>query len=463
MAKILLVEDDNNLREIYEARLQAEGYEIVSAPDGETALAVAKKEQPELVISDVMMPRISGFEMLDIMRNTEGLRDVKVIMLTALGQAEDKTRADTLGADRYLVKSQVTLEDIVKSASDLLNGVPAPGTATPATAQAAEELNTPGAVPNPVNVAAVPVAPAAVMPAPDPVPAPMPAPAAVMPVDPVGPTPDAVTPVAPAVDPSTAMPAPAPAPAPMFTPPPDLPTASPAATTPLPDPGMASRTPDFNAPAATTPPPADASSGPTADAPDASALSEAVKDLIDGTAAESAPMPGPTTEPVIPAPAPDITTQPDITGTPAPESTPVIPDLPTSSSDASTPVTDASATPEAASATDDTMPSLDSAAMSKKKTIQPLDQNDSTAPPPADLHDLLAKEGLDHNGEVVPAPTPAAVPAPTTDLTAPVADAPAEPEHPMHTPAAPHQPGHVISPNPTDANGNPVDPNNISL
>jgi len=127
MAKILLVEDDNNLREIYEARLQAEGYDIISAQDGEEALVKAKQEKPDLVISDVMMPRISGFEMLDILRNTEGMKDMKVIMLTALGQAEDKTRADSLGADRYLVKSQVTLEDIVKAASELLS--PAASTA----------------------------------------------------------------------------------------------------------------------------------------------------------------------------------------------------------------------------------------------------------------------------------------------------------------------------------------------
>ena len=59
MAKVLLVEDDNNLREIYEARLQAEGYDIVSATDGEQALAVAKNERPDLIISDVMMPKIS--------------------------------------------------------------------------------------------------------------------------------------------------------------------------------------------------------------------------------------------------------------------------------------------------------------------------------------------------------------------------------------------------------------------
>jgi hypothetical protein len=90
--------------------------------------------------------------------------------------------------------------------------------------------------------------------------------------------------------------------------------------------------------------------------------------------------------------------------------------------------------------------------MAKKKTIQPLEASDGSAPP-ANLHDLLAKEGLDHMGEVVQTSSP-----PATDPAA----APA-PEHPMHTPAAPHQPGHVISPNPTDANGNPVDPNNISL
>lgn len=126
MAKIMLVEDDNNLREIYEARLQAEGYTIVAAQDGEEALVIANNERPDLVISDVMMPKISGFEMLDILRNTEGLKDVKVIMLTALGQNDDQQRADRLGADRYLVKSQVTLEDIVRVAQELLTGEAAP-------------------------------------------------------------------------------------------------------------------------------------------------------------------------------------------------------------------------------------------------------------------------------------------------------------------------------------------------
>lgn len=121
MAKILLVEDDNNLREIYQARLVAEGYDIVAAQNGEEALVVAKQNKPDLIISDVMMPRISGFEMLDILRNTDELKHTKVIMLTALGQAEDQQRAGNLGADKYLVKSQVTLEDIVNAAKELLD------------------------------------------------------------------------------------------------------------------------------------------------------------------------------------------------------------------------------------------------------------------------------------------------------------------------------------------------------
>lgn len=153
MPKVMLVEDDNNLREIYEARLQAEGYTIVAAKDGEEALVVAKAEKPDLIISDVMMPRISGFEMLDILRNTDGLKDVKVIMLTALGQSDDQQRADRLGADRYLVKSQVTLEDIVKVTHELLQD----GAAEPEVPAAAAIAPTP-AVPAPTPVAADPVA-----------------------------------------------------------------------------------------------------------------------------------------------------------------------------------------------------------------------------------------------------------------------------------------------------------------
>ena len=121
MTKILLVEDDSNLREIYGARLEAEGYKIVAAIDGEEALAIAAKEKPDLIISDVMMPKISGFDMLDILRSTPDTKDVKIIMMTALSQDEDRKRGEDLGADRYIVKSQVTLDDVVTVVHELLS------------------------------------------------------------------------------------------------------------------------------------------------------------------------------------------------------------------------------------------------------------------------------------------------------------------------------------------------------
>jgi CheY-like chemotaxis protein len=125
MAKILLVEDDKSLREIYGVRLSAEGYEIVSAGDGEEALAMAIKERPDLIVSDVMMPKISGFDMLDILRSTTETKDVKVIMMTALSSEDQRARGESLGADRYLVKSQVGIEDVVRTVHDVLgDGMP---------------------------------------------------------------------------------------------------------------------------------------------------------------------------------------------------------------------------------------------------------------------------------------------------------------------------------------------------
>ena len=120
MTKILLVEDDKSLREIYGVRLLAEGYDIVSAGDGEEALAMAIKERPNLIVSDVMMPKISGFDMLDILRSTTETRGIKVIMMTALSSEEQRRRGEALGADRYLVKSQVGIEDVVRTVHEVL-------------------------------------------------------------------------------------------------------------------------------------------------------------------------------------------------------------------------------------------------------------------------------------------------------------------------------------------------------
>lgn len=137
MTKILLVEDDKSLREIYGVRLLAEGYDIVSAGDGEEALAMAIKEKPTLIISDVMMPKISGFDMLDILRSTTETRDIKVIMMTALSSDDQRSRGEQLGADRYLVKSQVGIEDVIRTVHEVLADAPAGAAAAAATATAA--------------------------------------------------------------------------------------------------------------------------------------------------------------------------------------------------------------------------------------------------------------------------------------------------------------------------------------
>lgn len=120
MAKVLLVEDDQNLREIFEMRLKAEGYNTVVAGDGEEALTVAVKEKPDLIIADVMMPKLSGFEMLETLRAAPDMAHTKVVMMTALGQAEDQARGEKLGVIKYLVKSQVTLEDFVRVVREVL-------------------------------------------------------------------------------------------------------------------------------------------------------------------------------------------------------------------------------------------------------------------------------------------------------------------------------------------------------
>lgn len=132
MTKILLVEDDKSLREIYGVRLLAEGYDIVSAGDGEEALAMAIKERPQLIVSDVMMPKISGFDMLDILRSTSETKDIKVIMMTALSSEDQRERGESLGADRYLVKSQVGIEDVVRTVHEVLADTPTAMPTTPA-------------------------------------------------------------------------------------------------------------------------------------------------------------------------------------------------------------------------------------------------------------------------------------------------------------------------------------------
>lgn len=112
--KILLVEDDEGLASVYMVRLQAEGFDVRRVPNGEDALAAALDYRPDLILLDVMMPKVSGFDVLDILRNTPETNNIRVIMLTALSQESDKERAKALGVDDYMVKSQVVIADVIE-------------------------------------------------------------------------------------------------------------------------------------------------------------------------------------------------------------------------------------------------------------------------------------------------------------------------------------------------------------
>jgi len=111
--RILLVEDDDALANVYLTRLAEEGFDVRRVANGEDALAAALNYHPDLILLDVMMPKVSGFDVLDILRNTPETANLKIIMLTALSQETDKERAQTLGVDDYLVKSQVVIADVI--------------------------------------------------------------------------------------------------------------------------------------------------------------------------------------------------------------------------------------------------------------------------------------------------------------------------------------------------------------
>lgn len=119
--KILLVEDDDTLAEVYRQRLELEGFEVRRSNNGEIALKDAVEFHPDLVLLDVMMPNLNGFDVLDILRNSPQTRNVHIIMLTALSQPKDAEKAKQLGADDFLVKSQVVIGDVVQRIKYQLN------------------------------------------------------------------------------------------------------------------------------------------------------------------------------------------------------------------------------------------------------------------------------------------------------------------------------------------------------
>jgi len=106
--KILIIEDDATISAMYKSKFEADGFEILIAADGADGLEAAKKEKPDLVMLDIIMPRMDGFSVLAELKKSQKTKNIPVIMLTNLGTDEDKDKARALGVIDYIVKANLT-------------------------------------------------------------------------------------------------------------------------------------------------------------------------------------------------------------------------------------------------------------------------------------------------------------------------------------------------------------------
>src|SRR3989344_5619420 len=121
MAKtILIIEDDKFLRELIVQKLLREGYEISEALDGEEGIKKIKEEKPDLILLDLILPGIDGFEVLSQMREESRLSSIPVIILSNLGQKEDVEKGMKLGAVDYLIKAHFTPGEIIEKIKNIL-------------------------------------------------------------------------------------------------------------------------------------------------------------------------------------------------------------------------------------------------------------------------------------------------------------------------------------------------------
>lgn len=118
--KLMVVDDDRFITKVYSIKLSHEGYDVILAYNGEEALEKARKEKPGLVLLDLIMPRMDGFEALEKMKKDPKMKNIPVVVLSNLGQDTDIDRAMDLGAEDYLVKSNVSLKYILEKIDQYL-------------------------------------------------------------------------------------------------------------------------------------------------------------------------------------------------------------------------------------------------------------------------------------------------------------------------------------------------------
>lgn len=122
MKKILFIEDESALQKIIGESLEQENYEIISAIDGEIGLKLAQKEKPDLIILDLVLPKMHGFDVLKKLKEDVETKNIPVIILTNLEGVKDIDKAIELGATTYLVKAQYDLKEVVEKIKKTLAG-----------------------------------------------------------------------------------------------------------------------------------------------------------------------------------------------------------------------------------------------------------------------------------------------------------------------------------------------------
>jgi len=120
MHKILIVEDEPILQKTLSAAFAQEGFEIKSALDGEIGLNLAKQEKPNLILLDLILPKMDGFEVLEALQKDDETKDIPVIILTNLENTQDIEKALILGAKTYLVKANYDLKDVIKKVKETI-------------------------------------------------------------------------------------------------------------------------------------------------------------------------------------------------------------------------------------------------------------------------------------------------------------------------------------------------------
>ncbi len=120
MIKVLVAEDDRFLIKAYAAKLKKEGFDVLLAVNGEEAVEKAKKEKPDVILLDLVMPKKDGFDALADIKSDPSLKNIPVVILSNLGQEEDIKRGKDLGAAGYLVKSNIAIADVVKKIKEVL-------------------------------------------------------------------------------------------------------------------------------------------------------------------------------------------------------------------------------------------------------------------------------------------------------------------------------------------------------